>query len=387
MRITENALRHIIREELLESSYSRPHSRQSEVRVVSPFMWYEDRLFVVAEYERFVGGPKLKTGFYTSRGESVADTEHMAASWQPCLGINKTDGWIKKLPGKWAERGSLLDMVSGELSKRYDDTWQRQKRAELYSALRAKNRGMSRSELSETQIDPINDEFRKHGALFDRTFTNRSLESEQDIDDYREFADGFREGRTRRKGILREVRITPDNLPEGITFRLKVTTDGKMIIVRAVRDGDDLGWVEAHTSKGPRGTSFERTPCRGAFEVVNSGAYRRGLGPLLYDIAMEAATELGGGLMSDRMAVSDDAQRVWRKYQEDRPDVTYLKLDSEENEKTEPLEDNCNVLNAKAHAGDDWYDHPLAGVYRKPGMETIRRLLRMKRLQVIGMDL
>ena len=202
MRITENALRRIIREELLEGSYTRGYSRPSEVNVVSPFMWYEDRLFVVAEYERFVGGPKLKTGFYTSRGESVADTEHMAASWQPCLGINKTDGWIKKMPGKWVDPGSLLDMVSGELSKRYGDVWQRQKRGELYSALRAKNRGMSRSELSETQIDPINDEFRKHGALFDRTFTNRSLESEQDIDDYREFADGFREGRTRRNGMI-----------------------------------------------------------------------------------------------------------------------------------------------------------------------------------------
>ena len=91
--------------------------------------------------------------------------------------------------------------------------------------------------------------------------------------------------------------------------------------------------------------------------------------------------------MSDRDVVSDAAQRVWSKYQNDRPDVTYLKLDSEENERTDPLDDNCNVLNAKAHAGDDWYDHPLAGVYRKPGMETIRRLVSMKRLQVDGMDI
>jgi hypothetical protein len=71
------------------------------VKVVSPFMWYEDRLFVVAEYERFAGGPKVKTGFYTSRGESVENTEHMAATWQPCLGINKGDGvrWAS-LPGE-----------------------------------------------------------------------------------------------------------------------------------------------------------------------------------------------------------------------------------------------------------------------------------------------
>ena len=183
-----------------------------------------------------------------------------------------------------------------------------------------------------------------------------------------------------REELLREVRITPDNLPDDIALRLRVSTGGNIIDVTAVRDGKNLGWVQAHRSR-----NFP--PCRGAFEVVNSLAVRRGLGPLLYDIAMEAATELGGGLMADRFAVSDAAQRVWRKYQEERPDVAYLKLDSEENEKTDPLDDNCNVLNAKAHAGEDWYDHPLAGVYQKPGMETILRLVRMKRLQVDGIDI
>lgn len=184
-----------------------------------------------------------------------------------------------------------------------------------------------------------------------------------------------------REELLREVRITPDNLPDDISLTLKITNAGNMIIVRAVRDGADLGWVEALKTKN------ERSPCRGAYEVASSNAYRKGLGPLLYDIAMEAATDLGGGLMSDRFTVSDDAQRVWRKYQEDRPDVTYLKLDSVENERTPPHEDNCDVLNAKSFAGDDWYDHPLAGVYRKPGMETIRLLMRMNRLQVIGADI
>lgn len=183
-----------------------------------------------------------------------------------------------------------------------------------------------------------------------------------------------------RTTLLREVRITPDNLPDDIALRLRVATGGNIIDVTAVRDGKNLGWVQAHRSR-----NFP--PCRGAFEVVNSLAVRRGLGPLLYDIAMEAATQIGGGLMSDRMTVSDAAQRVWQKYQEDRPDVDYLKLDSIENERTPPETDNCDVMIAKSFAGDDWYDHPLAGVYRKPGMETIRKLLRMKRLQVDGMDI
>ncbi len=194
--LSESALRSLIQGFLGESSYSRPHSRSSEVKVVSPFMWYEDRLFVVAEYERFTGGPKVKTGFYTSRGESVENTEHMAASWQPCLGINKGDGWIKKLPGKWADPGSLLDMVSGELSKRYDDAWQRQKRAEIYGQLRREKRGMSRSEISETQIDIINSEFGRHGALFDKSFKNKSI-SGDDLDAYYGFVDRFSESAVR----------------------------------------------------------------------------------------------------------------------------------------------------------------------------------------------
>jgi len=196
MKITEAQLRRLI-SNILESTYTRPFSRAEEIQVVSPFMWYEDRLFVVVEYERFVGGPKVKTGFYTSRGESVADTEHMASTWQPCLGINTSDGWIKKLPGKWTEPGSLLDMVSGVISKQYDEAWQRQKRGELYMRLRAANKGMSRSEISETQIPVINAEFNSHDALFAPTFVDRSLEGD-DIDSYHSFTNRFMEGRRAR---------------------------------------------------------------------------------------------------------------------------------------------------------------------------------------------
>jgi len=184
-----------------------------------------------------------------------------------------------------------------------------------------------------------------------------------------------------RETLLHEIRITPDNLPDDIALTLKISPGGDMITVSTWKDGKGHGTVEA------RRTRSRRSPCRGAYEVVYSRSWRKGLGPLLYDIVMEAASEIGGGLMSDRDVVSDAAQRVWSKYQNDRPDVTYLKLDSEENERTDPLDDNCNVLNAKAHAGDDWYGHSLAGVYRKPGMEIIRRLVSMKRLQVDGMDI
>ena len=185
-----------------------------------------------------------------------------------------------------------------------------------------------------------------------------------------------------REELLREVRITPDNLPDDFALKLRVTGSGtgSRIVVMAMRDGVNYGSVEAIRVKN------EMSPCRDAYEVLFSRVTRKGFGPLLYDIAMEAATELGGGLMSDRMVVSDDAQRVWGKYQNDRPDVERMQLDSEENELTPTNADNCNVLNAKSFADDGWPDHPLAGVYRKPGMETIRRLVGMKKLQVDGLD-
>jgi hypothetical protein len=103
---------------------------------------------------------------------------------------------------------------------------------------------------------------------------------------------------------------------------------------------------------------------------------------------MEAATEIGGGLISDRFVVSDDAQRVWRKYQDNRSDVNRKQLDSMEDELTPGEEDdNCDVRISKSYAGEEWADFPLSGAYRKPGMETIRRLVNLRKMQVDGLDI
>lgn len=66
-----------------------------------------------------------------------------------------------------------------------------------------------------------------------------------------------------------------------------------------------------------------------AFEVVYS-IVAPGWGPLLYDIAMELASQYGGGLMSDRVSVSDDACRLWQHYLDvaRRPDVQRRPLEA-----------------------------------------------------------
>jgi hypothetical protein len=55
--------------------------------------------------------------------------------------------------------------------------------------------------------------------------------------------------------------------------------------------------------------------------AVRLSAATKGYGPRLYDVAMEAATENGGMLTSDRNTVSGDAKKVWEYYFKNRGDV------------------------------------------------------------------
>ena len=115
--------------------YTRGYSSPEKVRVVSQILYYSaegGRLFVVAEFEEFVGGPMMKFGFYTTRGESVAGTEESAFSWVPTYGIGD-DGWVMKIPNKYADKDSLLGMVSSQLNKLIPPTTQQE--------LRMKNKG------------------------------------------------------------------------------------------------------------------------------------------------------------------------------------------------------------------------------------------------------
>lgn len=185
-----------------------------------------------------------------------------------------------------------------------------------------------------------------------------------------------------REALLREARWRPEDLLEGMVVEITINDrwDGRRIWVTAPDgSGGHAGWIEA--------TQRHLTsPCRGAFEVVWSKSIHSGLGPLLYDVAMEAATLLGGGLMSDRNEVSPEARRVWQTYKSSRGDVEGLRLDSPENEKTpEVEEDNCDVFLAKKDSPEDWWEarHPLAQVYRIPGAPTIKRLKELGRLVVV----
>ena len=67
--------------------------------------------------------------------------------------------------------------------------------------------------------------------------------------------------------------------------------------------------------------------CNDVFIVSNTFQTTDGWGPLLYDVAMEIATVLGGGLTSSRTMVSSKAKPVWDFYQDRRSDVKKDQLD------------------------------------------------------------
>ena len=68
-------------------------------------------------------------------------------------------------------------------------------------------------------------------------------------------------------------------------------------------------------------------PCNGSWMVHFTSPTTKSWGPLLYDLAMEAAGATGAGLMSGREIVSPSARAVWRKYDTARGDVEKVQLD------------------------------------------------------------
>lgn len=131
-------------------------------------------------------------------------------------------------------------------------------------------------------------------------------------------------------------------------------------------------------------------PCNGALSVVYSRA-APGWGPMLYDVAMEAATQTGGGLTPDRKAVSNDAQNIWRYYFNNRSDVKTHQLDLTDKEvayytdlnvqKLTPdiEEDDCLQTKAIGAHKDKWDQSSLSKRYTK-APTTISALRAAERL-------
>jgi hypothetical protein len=149
---------------------------------------------------------------------------------------------------------------------------------------------------------------------------------------------------------------------------------------------DLYGQVEIYKSE-PAGDG----ECFDGHIVLATGA-QKGWGPLLYEIALEWASQNSGGLTADRGIVSPKALAVWDKYVK-RADVDVKQMDiSHELSGTRDMQkdypqltpeepaDDCDQGKAVAMAGPDWSDLSLSKMYYKPTPEVMQALKAAKRL-------
>ena len=179
---------------------------------------------------------------------------------------------------------------------------------------------------------------------------------------------------TIRRMILQEGMVTADQLPEGVIILIKEFGSGSARIQYA--------WFDDRQQKlFPTYATAEEPNCWGTIVIekdvdgipvwqVTSSQSGEGYGPLLYDIAMEYATEHGLGLISDRNSVSegeDGAVNVWDYYMNHRvgDDVEAHQLDDLQNTLTDTYDDNVDQWISKAFAKEEWEYHSTSKRYTK----------------------
>jgi TP901 family phage tail tape measure protein len=85
---------------------------------------------------------------------------------------------------------------------------------------------------------------------------------------------------------------------------------------------EDAGMINVGYQKGDNRQGYATGyKMRNNLYYVGLSKATKGYGPRLYDVLMEAVTEKGAMLTSDRSSVSEDAKRVWEYYFKNRGDV------------------------------------------------------------------
>ena len=168
--------------------------------------------------------------------------------------------------------------------------------------------------------------------------------------------------------LLTEAAFEPEDLPEDISVVVESDDTGASIYLARQGAG---GW-EGLSSGKVYGEVYITPPtdtggfsCGGAWVVDHSMA-ASGWGPMLYDIAIEYATAIAKGLTSDRDDVSPEAEKIWKYYFKNRPDVQAHQLQDKIFIKTGEYEvkmhpDGC----PQDVAEPDWEDSPLSKRYTK----------------------
>ena len=177
--------------------------------------------------------------------------------------------------------------------------------------------------------------------------------------------------------VLEEGMKTLADLPEGVFIKIASFSDEDGMPVIDIFYADEEGVeMDFGNSSMPYGEMridikphlADEFPCLDAMMVAHSST-AIGWGPLLYDVAIEVATIMAGGLVSDRSMVSSSAYKVWDFYQNRRTDVKKIQLDNPEGELTpDKKEDDCLQSIADYYAEKTkipWNKSPLSKLYRK----------------------
>jgi len=173
-----------------------------------------------------------------------------------------------------------------------------------------------------------------------------------------------------RELLLTEGAKGPSDLPEGVF--VEIIEQGEHAKFRyAYKESWSDNPFASRSPAGSVAIMKPDHPCGNAWEVSISDV-QSGWGPMLYDVAMEWASQNGGGLISDRNSVSTDARRVWDYYLTNRSDVQSIQLDDLQNTITPEEEDNCDQNSASEGNYDskykpiDFQKSPLSKRYTKP---------------------
>ena len=188
--------------------------------------------------------------------------------------------------------------------------------------------------------------------------------------------------------FLNEGMKQPSDLPDGVQIRIEDMGGGDIVFKLVDEEtGEEMrkDWDKMRDKWGmlygfvyirPYGKDNKGFDCMGAFEVSSTGA-QSGWGPMLYDLAMEYATKNGGGLVSDRHGVSEDAYFVWKRYMDERDDIEKVQLDDLINSLTPEDADNCTQLASIKWAeksGGKWNWKPTSMLYRKNNTKIFDKL-------------
>lgn len=173
--------------------------------------------------------------------------------------------------------------------------------------------------------------------------------------------------------VLQEAATAPSDLPSEVYVMVEKISEDEISIdytnidgiqLKFNKEGEPYGTVIIDTSV----QMGEEFPCSNAMMVAFSDA-SDGWGPMVYDVAMEVATLLAGGLVADRTNLSPDAYDVWDYYHKNRRDVNGNQLDNEDGELTPDIQDDdclqTTTYDYTRKTGDDWTDSPISKVYKK----------------------